>query len=147
MPTELTEWRPFWDFAELRHRLDQALRDFGDGAQGGWAPSVDLVQKDEELVLRADLPGIKPEEVKIEVEGDLLTVSGEHKEENEEEREDYVRRERRYGSFSRSMSIPPGVKAEDIEAHTEDGVLEVRVPLPKSPERRAVKVKAKSKSD
>ncbi len=147
MATELTEWRPFSDFAELRHRLDQAFRDFGDGAQRGWTPSVDVVKNGDKLMLRADLPGIKPDEVKIEVEGDVLTVSGEHKEEKEDKRENYVRRERRYGSFSRSMSIPSGVKAEDVEATTEDGVLEVTVPLPKSNERKAVEIKPKSKSD
>lgn len=147
MATELTEWRPFSDFAELRHRLDQAFRDLGDGALRGWTPSVDVVRKEDKLVLRADLPGIKPDDVKIEVEDDVLTVSGEHREEREEEKENYMRRERRYGSFSRSMSLPQGVTAEDIEATTEDGVLEVTIPLPKSEEKKAVEIKPKSKSD
>lgn len=146
MPNELTEWRPFSDFAELRHRLDQAFRDFGDGAHHGWTPSVDVVKKDDRLVLRANLPGVKPDEVKVEVEDDVLTVSGEHKEEKEEKEKDYVRRERRFGSFSRSMSLPPGVKAEDIEATTEDGVLEVTVPLPKSEEKETVEIKPRAKS-
>jgi HSP20 family protein len=146
MASELTEWRPFSDFAELRHRLDQAFRDIADGGQHGWAPSVDVVRKEGELVLRADLPGIKPEDVKIEVEDDVLTVSGEHREEREEKEEHYVRRERRYGSFSRSMVLPRGVKADDIEANCEDGVLEVTVPVPESAEGKQ-KVNVKSKSD
>jgi HSP20 family protein len=79
-------------------------------------------------------------------EDDVLTVSGEHKEEKEEKEKDYVRRERRFGSFSRSMSLPPGVKAGDIEATTEDGVLEVTVPLPKSEEKETVEIKPKAKS-
>ncbi len=92
MATELTEWRPFSDFAELRHRLDQAFRDLSEGAQHGWIPSVDLVKKEGALVLRADIPGIKPDDVKIEVEGGVLTVSGEHREEEKEEKEHYMRR-------------------------------------------------------
>jgi HSP20 family protein len=147
MPTELTEWRPFSDFAELRHRLDQALRDFGDGAQNGWTPSVDVVRSPDELVVRANVPGVKPDEVKIVVEGDVLTVSGEHQEEKEQKRENYVRRERRYGSFSRSIALPSGVKADDIEATSEDGVLELKVPLPNSKETKVVEIKPKSKTD
>jgi HSP20 family protein len=145
MASELTEWRPFSDFAELRHRLDQAFRDIADGAQDGWTPSVDVVRKEGELVLRADLPGIKSEDVKIEVEDDVLTVSGEHREEREEKEEHYVRRERRYGSFSRSMVLPKGVKGDDIEAKCEDGVLEVTVPVPASSEgKQTIDVKSKS---
>jgi HSP20 family protein len=145
MATELTEWRPFTDFADLRRRLDQAFRDIGDGGRG-WTPSIDLVKKEDRLVLRADLPGIRPEEVKVELEDDVLTVSGEHREEKEEKREDFVRRERSYGSFSRSMTLPHGVKAEDVEATTEDGVLEVTIPLPRSEERKAVEIKPKPKA-
>jgi HSP20 family protein len=140
MASELTEWRPFSDFAELRHRLDQAFRDLSDGVQHGWIPSVDLVKKEGALVLRADIPGIKPDDVKIEVEGDVLTVSGEHREEKEEKKEHYMRRERRYGSFSRSMVLPKGVKADDIEAKCEDGVLEVTIPAPKGEEKPARQV-------
>ena len=146
MATELSEWRPFSDFAELRHRLDQAFRDFGDSGQHGWTPSVDVIRNDDGLVLRANLPGIKPDEVKIEVEDDVLTVSGEHHEEKEEKEENYVRRERRFGSFSRSMALPSGVKAEDIEATSEAGVLEVTVPLPKSEASTTVEIKPKAKS-
>ena len=144
MASELTEWRPWSDFAELRHRLDQAFRDLSDGGEGGWTPSVDVVRREDALVLRADLPGIKPEEVKIEVEDDVLTVSGEHREESEEKQERYVRRERRYGSFSRSMVLPKGVPADAIDASVEHGVLEVRVPLPQAEERQKVEIKPKS---
>lgn len=145
MTTDLTERRPFADLTELRHRFDQMFRDFS--GERGWVPSVDLVRKDDELVLKADLPGIKPDEVKITVEDDVLTVSGEHEEKKAEERENFVRRERRYGSFSRSLSLPRGVKAEDIEATTEDGVLDVTIPLPKAEESSRIEIKPKSKED
>ena len=144
MASELTEWRPFSDFAELRHRLDQAFRDLSDGVQHGWIPSVDVVRKEDRLVLRADLPGIKPEDVKIEVEDDVITVSGEHKEEKEEKKEHYMRRERRYGSFSRSMALPKGVSVDDIEASSKDGVLEVSIPVPKAEKKQRVEIRPKS---
>lgn len=144
MANEMTEWRPFSDFAELRHRLDQAFRDLSEGGQAGWTPSIDLVRKDDAVVLRADVPGLKPEEVKIEVEGDVLTISGEHREESEEKKESYVRRERRFGSFSRSMVLPKGVDPERIEASVDDGVLEVRVPLPKTQEKQRIEITPKS---
>jgi len=144
MASELTEFRPLSDFAELRHRLDQAFRDLSEGAQRGWTPSVDLVRQEDALVLRADIPGIEPDEVKIEIEDDVLTVSGEHREEKEEKQEQYVRRERRYGSFSRSMVLPKGVKADDIDASTGHGVLEVKIPLPQAEEKKKVEIKPKS---
>ena len=101
-----------------------------DGHERAWTPAIDVVRDDGHLVVRADLPGIKPEEVKIEVEDDILTVSGEHTESKEEKDSDYMRRERRYGSFHRSMALPAGVDPTKIEAKTRDGVVEVTIPLP-----------------
>jgi HSP20 family protein len=111
-----------------------------DGRERVWTPAIDVVRDDGNLVIHADLPGIKPEEVKIEVEDDILTVSGEHEERKEEKDKHYVRRERRYGSFSRSMALPPGVDAEKIEATTHDGVVEVTIPLPTEAKKEPVKI-------
>lgn len=72
---EMTVWRPFADFGELRHRADQLFREMGLGGEGSWAPSVDVIHKDGTVILRADLPGIKPEDVKITVEDDVLEVT------------------------------------------------------------------------
>jgi HSP20 family protein len=121
------------------------FREMGDG-EGGWMPSVDVIRKDGNVILRADIPGIKPDDVKVTVEDDVLTVSGEHSEESEDEKGDYMRRERRYGSFSRSMSLPAGVKADDIESTTEDGVLEVTIPLPQPEQKEAVEIETKPKA-
>lgn len=139
---EMTVWRPFSDFGELRHRFDQMFRETGQP----WTPSIDVVHKEGSVVLRVDLPGIKPEEVDITVEDDVLTVSGQHEETSEEKEGDYMRRERRVGSFSRSMSLPAGVKAEDIDATTEDGVLEVTIPPPEAEKKKPVEIKPKTKS-
>jgi HSP20 family protein len=98
------------------------------------------VHDDGDLVVRADIPGITPEEVKIEVENDILTVSGEHTERKEDTGKHYVRRERRYGSFSRSMALPVGVDPKKIEATTHDGVVELTIPLPDKAKKETVKI-------
>jgi HSP20 family protein len=130
MPATLTRWEPFAELGELRTRFDRLFEGFGD-SEHAWTPAVDVVRDNGNLVVRADVPGMKPEEVKIEVKDDILTVSGEHEERKEEKDKDYLRRERRYGSFSRSMALPAGVDAKKIKAKTHDGVVEVTIPLPK----------------
>lgn len=130
MPGTLTRWDPFTEFADLRTRFDRMLHDLGETRERVWVPAIDLVRNDDCLVLRADIPGITPEEVKIEVENDMLTVSGSHEETTESKDEEYMRRERRYGSFYRSVTLPSGVDPKSITAVTRDGVLEVTVPLP-----------------
>jgi HSP20 family protein len=136
----LTRWEPFAEFGEMRSRLDRLFDEWLDGRERVWAPAVDVVREDDHLVLHADLPGIKPEEVKIEVEDDILTVSGEHRETNVEKGKNYVRRERRYGSFSRSMALPVGVDAGKIKAKTHDGVVEVTIPLRQEVKKEPVRI-------
>jgi HSP20 family protein len=143
--TTLTRWRPFEDFGDLRTRLDRLFEDMvGEGNRRDWTAAVDIVRDKDKLVLRADMPGIKPDDVKIEVRDDILTVSGKHEEEKEEQNKDYVRRERRYGSFSRSIALPAGVDADRIDATCKDGVLEVTIPMPEEKEPKAVEVKPRA---
>ena len=92
-----------------------------------WAPAIDVVTEDGNLVIRAELPGVKQEDVNITLHNNVLTVSGERKAEQEEERGGYYVRERRYGSFSRSLSVPEGVDESKIHARYVNGVLEVTV--------------------
>jgi HSP20 family protein len=139
MAGTLTRWDPFAELSELRTRFDRMF-DQLDGRERVWTPAIDVVRDDGNLVIHADLPGIKPDEVKIEVEDDILTVSGEHEERKDEKEKSYVRRERRYGSFSRSMALPPGVDAKKIKAKTHDGVVEVTIPLPKEAKKETVKI-------
>jgi HSP20 family protein len=140
MPGTLTRWDPFSELGEMRSRLDRLFDEWLDGRERAWTPAIDIVREDDHLVLRADLPGIKPEEVKIEVEDDILTVSGEHRESEEQKDKSYLRRERRYGSFSRSMALPDGVDAKAIKAKTHDGVVEVTIPLPKEAKKESVRI-------
>jgi len=143
MPAALTRWEPFAELGELRGRFDRLFGELGD-ARGAWAPAIDVVRDNGDLVVRADVPGLKPDEVKIEVEDNILTVSGEHEDTKEEKEADYLRRERRYGSFSRSVALPPGVDPKQIKATTGNGVVEVKIPLPKEPEKKRVEIKPRA---
>jgi len=141
MPGSLTRWEPFAELGELRSRFDRMFDELTDGRQRAWTPAIDVVRDNGNLVVRADVPGIKPEEVKIEIEDDILTVSGEHEERKEEKDKHFLRRERRYGSFSRTMALPAGVDAKKIKAKTHDGVVEVTIPLPKEAGKEKVEIK------
>jgi len=92
-----------------------------------WAPAIDVLQRDEDLVIRAELPGAKPEDVDVTVQNGVLTISGKREEEREEERGGYLVRERRYGSFRRSLQLPGDVDESKINARFENGVLEVTI--------------------
>jgi HSP20 family protein len=140
MPGTLTRWDPFAELSELRSRFDRMFDERLDGRGRAWTPAIDVVRDDGHLVVRADLPGIKPEEVKIEVEDDILTISGEHEEHAADKDKGYLRRERRYGSFSRSMALPGGVDAKKIKASTRNGVVEVTVPLPEEASKEPVRI-------
>jgi HSP20 family protein len=126
----LTRWDPFGELTELRTRVDRIFDDLAKDRERIWTPAIDVVRDNGNLVVRADVPGIKPEEVKIEIEDDLLIVSGQHEETKEENEKHYVRRERRFGSFSRSIVLPAAVDAKQIKATTHDGVVEVTIPVP-----------------
>jgi HSP20 family protein len=129
---------PFRGFYDTQSEVDRLFNETfgglsrGRGRQGGgqfaqWAPAVDVLTKDGDLVIRAELPGLKQEDVDITLQNGVLTISGEHKADQEEERGNYHVRERRYGSFRRSMTLPEGTDESKIHARFEDGVLEVRV--------------------
>ncbi|MBV9454305.1 MAG: Hsp20/alpha crystallin family protein, partial [Rubrobacter sp.] len=92
-----------------------------------WAPAVDVLQRDGDLVVRAELPGVRPEDVNITLQDNVLTISGERQEEQEERRGGYYVKERRRGTFSRSMTLPEGVSEDSIRARYEHGVLEVSI--------------------
>jgi len=145
MATTLTRRRPFENFAGLQSRLDRLFEDVvGEGKRGDWTTAIDLIREKDKLILRADMPGITPDDVKIEVRDDIITVSGQHEEKKEETDESFVRRERRFGSFSRSIALPSGVDASRIEATSKDGVVEVTIPLPAEKKATSVEIKPKA---
>ena len=105
-----------------------------------WMPGIDVFEKNNRLVTKIDLPGMKKEDVKVEVTDGRLTISGERKTEAEEKKEQFFRCERAFGSFYRSVPLPDGVKLEDVKATFADGVLEVSIPLPAQIETKVRKV-------
>jgi HSP20 family protein len=123
----------------LHHGIDDLFaRFFGEEEprwmrpfEGGFAPAVESFMRGEELVVRADLPGIDPKEVELAVEGDRLTIKGERKSVDEGKRSGGTYREVTYGRFERTMQLPAGVEAESIKAAYHDGVLEVTMKAPK----------------
>ena len=124
--TELERFIGEGMFPALRLPLFRALRTFEPES---WTPGIDVFEKDGRLITRIDLPGMKKEDVKVEVTDGHLAISGERKSEAEEKKENYYRCEREYGSFYRAVPLPPGAKLEDVKATFADGVLEVSVPL------------------
>ena len=105
-----------------------------------WMPAMDLVEAEGEFVLRADLPGLSEDDVKIELEDSTLTISGERRSEHETEDEGYYRLERATGAFSRSLTLPEGVDPEHVKASFDKGVLEVRIPKPEERKPRRVEI-------
>jgi len=97
----------------------------------GWAPQIETFRRGDRLIIRADLPGLKHEDVKVEVDGDLIAISGERRSEREDSRDDYYRSERHYGRFYRAIPLPEGANADDINASFRDGVLEVSLVAPR----------------
>lgn len=130
----LGPFRGFRDMqSEMERMMGEALGSFGRrqprrGAPAEeWTPAVDVIAGGGELVIRAELPGVKREDVDVSVHNEVLTISGERKEEIEEKGSGYLLRERHSGSFRRSMNLPEGADEDRIKARFEDGVLEVRI--------------------
>jgi HSP20 family protein len=136
----LTRWEPFPELGEVRRRFNRGFDELADRPERVWTPAIDVVREDGRLILRADVPAIRPQAVKVEVEDDILTISGEHQESKEQDDERYVRRERTYGSFSRSLALPAGLDATQITATAKDGVVEVTIPLPEEAKKEKVTI-------
>jgi HSP20 family protein len=120
--------------------IDRDLWRAGSDLQSVWAPQVETFRRGDKLVVRADLPGLNKDDVKVEVDDGQLTISGERCDENEETRDDYYRSERSYGQFYRAIPLPDGVDAAKCDASFKDGVLEVTLDAPKEAERKAKRV-------
>ena len=114
----------------------------GPQRRGGtlWAPAIDVVQKDDQLVIKADVPGMKKEDLSIEITDNAITIQGERKHEKEEEREGYYRSERAYGSFCRVIPLPEGAISDQAKATFKDGVLEITMPAPPASKGRKLEI-------
>lgn len=140
----LVPWQhPGRDLSSLQGDVNRLFSSFfGDQGSMRWAPAMDLVERDDAYELTTDLPGLTRDDVSIEVENNVLTISGERKQEREETRGSYYRAERAYGRFSRSVTLPEGVNPDDIQASFEDGVLRLQVPKPAQRKPHRVQIQA-----
>jgi HSP20 family protein len=144
----LVRWEPLRELSSLQNEMNRLFNSAFEpqSATGGalrrWMPAMDLVETDESFVLRADLPGMAQDDVKIELEDNVLTVSGERRAEHEVAKEGYHRVERAFGSFSRALTLPKGIDGERIVASFDRGVLEVRIPKPEVAKPRRISIAA-----
>jgi len=146
----LVRWEPVRELTSLQSEMNRLFNTFFDspttsgGGNGGnvrrWLPAMDLVETEDHFVLRADLPGLSEEDVAIELEDNVLTVTGDRKAEHEDKREGFYRVERSFGSFRRSLTLPDGVDPDGITAKFDKGVLEVRIPKPEERKPRRVAI-------
>jgi HSP20 family protein len=149
----LVRWEPVRERSSLQNDMNRLFNTFFNtttGANGAtprrWVPAMDLVETDDHFVLKADLPGLSEEDVHVDVDNDVLTVSGERKGEHEDKRDGFVRVERSYGSFRRSLTLPEGVDADAVTASFDRGVLEISIPKPEQRKPRRVAIQVGSAS-
>ena len=149
----IVRWEPFRDLVSLQDRMNRLFNDSFRGLSGTgeddwslggtWAPAVDIYEQNGNVVLKAELPGVDAKEVDIRLENNILTLSGERKIDNEVKRESYHRVERRYGSFTRAITLPQTVDTEKVEATFDNGVLTITLPKAEAARPKTIKVEAK----
>jgi HSP20 family protein len=147
----IVRWEPLREFSTLQNEMNRLFNTVfdtpapaGNGGLRRWMPAMDLVESGDHFVLKADLPGLGEEDVTIEVEDRVLTISGERKAEHEVNKDGYHRIERAFGGFSRSLTLPEGVNPEAVQATFDRGVLEVRIPKPEERKPRKISIGANS---
>ena len=139
----IIRWDPFREMTQVQNQLNRLVDQVWGGRQESWLPAVDVFDKQDAVVLKAELPGMDPDQIQIEVEDNVLTIKGERRFEETVDEERYYRVERRFGSFQRSLALPQGVKADEIGASYEDGILVVTVPKAEEEKPKRIEVKAK----
>ena len=140
--TRFERWDPFDELSLLRNRMDRLLNKISDEETptltSTWAPTTDIVETKDGLVLRCELPGINEKDVNVEIENGVLTISGERKFEEKTQDKNFHRVERAYGKFVRSFTLPPNVVTDNVKATFTDGLLEMT--LPKKEEAKPKKI-------
>ena len=146
----LMKWNPFRELGEVQNRFGRFFGGFPTGLREGnsetltlpdWSPQVDITEDDQEYLIKADLPEMKKEDVKVVVENGILSVSGERKTEKEEKKKKYHRIERSYGSFRRGFLVPEDSDGTKVKAEFKNGVLKVHLPKSPAAKPKAVEVK------
>ena len=146
----IRRWEPFTELMSLRQAMDRLLEDsfirpsrlvslFGEETH----PAIDVYQTESEVVVKASLPGVKPDDVDISITGDTLTIKGETKVEEEVKKENYLYQERRYGGFTRSITLPATLQTDKAEATFENGVVTLTIPKAEEAKPKTIKIKPK----
>lgn len=148
--TSLTRWEPLRDLVSLREAMDRLFEEsFVRPWSGQLMPTdgatlaVDMYETDDDVIVETALPGIDPDDVEVSVSRDVLTIRGETKAEEDVEEEDYIYRERRYGAYARSLTLPVAVEADQAEAEYENGMLTLSLPKVEEAKPKAIQVKVK----
>jgi HSP20 family protein len=149
-PQEFFSSNPFALMRRMSEEMDRVFQEFGlerDGeSKVGWSPAIEVVAKDGKLNIRAELPGLSSDEVKVETTNDALTIQGERKVEREENQGGVRRSERQYGFFYRSIPLPEGADVEHANAKFQNGMLEISIPVPEQKEsRRSIPIEGQPK--
>lgn len=143
----LSRWEPFRDMISLRADMDRLFKSlFGEipeEREGFWAPVMDIEEDNDNVMVRAEIPGMNKEDIKVSVRNNVLTISGERKQEKEMKTKTYHRVERSYGKFSRTITLPSEVETDKIKASYKDGVLMVTLPKPESKKPKQIDVEIK----
>jgi HSP20 family protein len=145
---DLIRWNPWNELVSLRERMNRVFDDSlfrsdrreDSFAMGTWSPAVDMFEKDDTVVIKAELPGLDKKDVSLDLQNGVLTLKGERKYENEVKEENYYRREMSCGKFIRSFTLPADVDADKIKAEFQNGLLTVEVPKPEEHKPKQIKV-------
>jgi HSP20 family protein len=151
----LIRWEPVAELNTIQNEMNRLFNTFFDqpapGSRGSgarrWIPAMDLIETADQYVLRADLPGLSDEDVNVQLQDSVLTVSGERKAENDQQQEGYYRLERAFGAFSRSLTLPEGVNPDGVSARFDRGVLEITIPKPEQKKPRQVRISVSGADD
>jgi len=148
MVWEMTPWRPLRELERMRSEMDRLWDSFFEGRPrvrgeeaGEWHPSLDVAETKNEILVKAEIPGIDPKDIDISLANNVLTIKGEKKQEKEEKEENFHVIERSYGSFVRSIRLPKEVQSEKISASYKNGILKVTLPKSEEAKKKEIKIK------
>lgn len=136
-------WNPFAELERIRREFDRLIEEMWprEEVERAFAPAVEMYETDNEIVVKAELPGVKKENIEVSIKDNTLHIRGEKKEEREEKTETIHRLERVYGKFERVLTLPVDVKAEEVKAEYKDGILEIRLPKSEVSKEKKIEIK------
>ena len=153
MKMNIVRWEPFQELMTLRQAMDKLFEEgagrltrLPPGGEITMTPTVDIYETADKVGIKASMPGVKPEDIDINITPDAVVIKGETKSEKEIKEEHYVRKESQYGSYARTISLPPGLKIDKADATMDNGVLTLEIPKAEEVKPRTVKIKAKAEA-